>query len=203
MKETWKAIENKLKEMAPLVYEDLNEGATQAQIEELERVIGAKLPDDFIEFYKIHNGQKPINFNPNIALFDHTKLMSIDEIIEEWDMNKGLLEAGEFVDHKNQPKKTVPDVGIKNGWWNTLWIPFFDDGDCNHYCIDLDPAKDGSYGQVIQTWHDDNERKLIARSFKDWFVQFKEDLLNEKLILNEYTRDEDGSLLYCGIDYKD
>ena len=48
MKETWKAIENKLKEIAPLVYEDLNGGATQEQIEELERVIGAKLPGDFV-----------------------------------------------------------------------------------------------------------------------------------------------------------
>jgi cell wall assembly regulator SMI1 len=202
MKEIWKTIENKLKEMAPLVYEDLNEGATQEQIDELERVIGAKLPTDFVEFYKIHNGQTPIKFDPEITLFNHAKLMSIDEIIEVWDMWKGLVEAGEFIDNKNKPKKTNPDTGIKNDWWNTLWIPFFDDGNSNHYCIDLDPAQDGNYGQVIQTWHDDKDRKLIARSFKDWFIQFKDDLLNEKLVRIEYV-DDDGKLFYYGIDYKD
>jgi cell wall assembly regulator SMI1 len=202
MKETWKTIENKLKEIAPLVYEDLNGGATQEQIEELERVIGAKLPGDFVEFYKVHNGQTPIKFDPNISLFDHTKLMSIDEIIEVWEMWKELVDAGEFIDHKNKPKESNPGIGIKNDWWNTLWVPFFNDGDSNHYCIDLDPAKDGNYGQVIQTWHDDKDRKFIARSFKDWFVQFKEDLLNEKLIQKEHVGG-DGSLIYYGIDYKD
>jgi cell wall assembly regulator SMI1 len=85
--------------MAPLVYEDLNDGATQEQIEKLERVIGAKLPIDFVEFYKIHNGQTPIKFDPDISLFDHAKLMSIDEIIEVWQMWKELVDAGEFIDN--------------------------------------------------------------------------------------------------------
>jgi cell wall assembly regulator SMI1 len=146
MKETWEIVADKLKEMAPIVYKDLNEGATQEQIDELERLTGIK-------------------------------------------------------DNKNIPWKTNPDIGIKNDWWNPLWIPFFDDADCNHYCIDLDPAKDGNYGQIIKTWHDDKERRMVARSFKDWFIQFKEDLLNGKLVKVEFSSEE--SLIYYGIDYKD
>jgi cell wall assembly regulator SMI1 len=201
MKETWEIVADKLKEMAPIVYKDLNEGATQEQIDELERLTGVKLPIDFVEFYKIHNGQTPIKFAPDISLFDHTKLMSIEEIIEVWTRWKEQVDAGEFIDNKNMPWKTNPDTGIKNDWWNPLWIPFFDDADCNHYCIDLDPAPNGNYGQVIKTWHDDKERRMIAKSFKDWFIQFKEDLLNGKLVKVEYS--SEGSLTYYGIDYKD
>jgi cell wall assembly regulator SMI1 len=59
MKETWKIVADKLKEMAPIVYKDLNEGVAQEQIDELERLTGAKLPIDFVEFYNINNGKTP------------------------------------------------------------------------------------------------------------------------------------------------
>jgi len=198
MKETWKIVEDKLKEVAPLVYNDLNAGATQADIDELENVIGKKLPADFIEFYKVHNGQTPIKFDPDISLFEHTKLMSIAEITEVWTMWKEMVEAGEFEDD-NKPWPTEPGAGIKKDWWNPFWVPFFDDADSNHYCIDLDPAPDGNYGQVIRTWHDDKERRLIARSFKEWFIQYKEDLLSGKLILKTHGN-ADGPVYY-GVEY--
>lgn len=198
MKETWKAVEDVLKEIAPLVYKDLHEGASQADIDELESLIGVKLPADFIEFYKVHNGQTPIKFDPDIAFFDHTKLMSVAEIIEVWTMWKEMTEAGEFTDD-DKPWITTPDTGIKKDWWNPLWLPFFDDANSNHYCIDLDPAPDGNYGQVIRTWHDDKERRLIARSFKDWFVQYKTDLLSGKLVL--LTHSNQDELVYYGMDY--
>jgi len=201
MKETWQIVAAKLKEIAPLVYEDLNEGATQAEIDELQSLMGVKLPADLIEFYKIHNGQTPIKFDPDIAFFNHHKLMSVAEITEVRTMWTDMVEAGEFVDRKGLPKRSKPDAGIKDGWWNTLWLPFFDDANSNHYCIDLDPSPEGNYGQVIQTWHDDHERRLIAPSLKAWFIQYKEDLATGKLVVK--THGDKDALTFCGIEPAD
>ncbi|WP_369123625.1 SMI1/KNR4 family protein [Clostridioides difficile] len=38
-------------------------------------------------------------------------------------------------------------------------------------CIDLDPAEDGSSGQVIRVWHDDARRERIAGSFSEWLAR--------------------------------
>ncbi len=203
----WDSVDSKLKEIAPLICGDLKNGATQEQINELENLVGIKLPSSFIEFYKIHNGQKEFKFDPYISFsfYEFTKLMSIDEIIECWKMWKEHYDGGEFIDKKGNEEKTIPDKEIKPKWWNILWIPFFDDMDCNHYCLDLDPSSEGNFGQVIKMWHDDGRRILISNSFEDWFLQYKNDLVNNKFVLLE-DFNSDGELeLYhvCDEDAKD
>ena len=58
MTETWKLIESKLQEIAPDILDNLNDGVTDNEVDVLEKQINSKLPTDFIEFYKVHNGQK-------------------------------------------------------------------------------------------------------------------------------------------------
>ena len=58
----------------------LNTGASDQDIINLSNAVSLKLPIDFIEFYKIHNGQSFTHLN----LFDGDRLLSIDEIIFEW-----------------------------------------------------------------------------------------------------------------------
>ena len=62
--------------------------------------------------------------------------------------------------------KPEPQSGVAATWWSDLWIPFAanDEGDC--ICLDLEPAAEGAKGQVIQVWHDDGGREVLAGSFE-------------------------------------
>lgn len=50
----------------------------------------------------------------------------------------------------------------------TRWIPLTYDGSGNHHCIDLSPADEGTHGQIIIMWHDMEERRILASSYKEW-----------------------------------
>ncbi|MFN8256973.1 MAG: SMI1/KNR4 family protein [Bacteroidales bacterium] len=167
MKETWSKIENWLKKNADVVYKSLNDGATNEEFEELEEHINKKLPDSFKSFYRIHNGQIPMSE----GLIDTEELLSIERIMEEWEVWKELDEKGVFDDSVSNP-----DKGIREDWWNPLWIPITYDGSGNHYCLDLNPDEGGKKGQIIRIWHDSDERELIAPSFEQWMNDFADDL---------------------------
>src|SRR6186713_1402197 len=109
MKEIWESIELKLKEIAPGILDNLNDGVTNGEVEDLEKLINAKLPMDFIEFYKIHNGQT----TGSAGLIECEELLSFERIKDEWNVWNDLLESKEFEDNTS-----TPDKGIKNDWWN-------------------------------------------------------------------------------------
>lgn len=176
MKETWNRLEAWLNEHAESISKALNTGATSLQIELLEKKIGKTLPEDFIAFYKIHNGQN----DRSLGLYDGEIVLSIDRIIGEWSVWDELLQSGDFATYTSSPES-----GIKNNWWNPYWIPITSDGNGNHYCLDLDPSSNGKYGQVIRMWHDDPMRELLAHSFTDWINAYISDLENGLYVYSE------------------
>lgn len=180
MQATWNAITSKLTEIAPQIIKELNHGITVAQLENLERTIGKKLPESFVDFYCIHNGQKP----DSAGLIDGEELLSFERILKEWGIWKELLDGKTFEDSR-EPYTSEPEEGIKDDWWNAAWIPFTYDGCGNHYCLDLDPNESGHYGQVIRMWHDGPERTLEAESFEDWIKNYANRLVNDELIYSE------------------
>lgn len=148
----------------------LNPGASEDDIRSLEAALEMKLPADFIESLKIHDGQ------PGIAgdFFDGDSLLPARRIVSAWNVWRKLVTSDDFDDCGAEP-----DDGIKDDWYNPKWIPFTSDGMGNHLCLDLDPAEGGTPGQVIRVWHDDGERTLVARSFREWLYRF----------VTEYTDD--------------
>lgn len=176
MKHSWIKIENWLTVNHPAVLSTLNNGAEPSDIKQLEALIGTHMPIDFKEFYSIHNGQ---SFT-HLRLFDGDILLSIMDIINEWVVWKNVLPRIEE-DWQKQvglPVKSNPDPGIKDDWWNLLWIPITADGCGDNYCIDLDPTKEGLTGQIIRMRHDDPQRELISSSFREWIDDYVADLEN-------------------------
>ena len=167
--ECWKVIESWIEKNIPDSHELLREGARPEAISALEEKLGVKFPDSFVEFYKIHDGQNA----GSIGLIGGETLLPLDHIADNWSIWKELLDEGAFDDNQSTPEK-----GIKNNWWNPKWIPVTCDGSGNHHCIDFDPDEGGSPGQIIQTWHDDDFRLLIADSFSDWMNRYVSRLEN-------------------------
>jgi cell wall assembly regulator SMI1 len=165
----WIRFKDWLQKNAPHLILAINEGATQKDIETLETVVGKKLPDEFVDFYKIHNGQNEQQFRE--GLINSEELLSINEIIGQWECWKELLDNGDL-EYEGLIPTSEPEKGIKNDWWNPLWIPFTHDGSGNHICIDLDPASGGTFGQVIRMWHDSGYRKLYASSFTEYISNY-------------------------------
>lgn len=179
MKKDWTIIESWLQENAPQTTVFLNKGVTNDEIANLEGKIGAKLPADFVEFYKIHNGA-----SEELGLIDTEELLSFERILEEWQVWKNLLDSHTFEDEEGVFTSDSPKT-IKTDWWNPLWIPITYDGSGNHFCLDLDPTSKGNYGQIIRMWHDDAERTLEAISFSAWIGKFATDLQKEVYVYSE------------------
>lgn len=136
----------------------MQKGADDAEIEQLCAVFSeVKIPAEFIDFYKIHNGQIPYTKG---IIDDFYELLSIDQIVAEWNVWKELI-----LDDDSDYYKSTPDPGIKDDWYNLLWLPFASNGCGDNYCLDLDPSSEGRYGQVITMVHDDDIRCVEALSF--------------------------------------
>jgi len=176
MKDSWLKIRNWLKGNHPAVISTLNIGALPDDIKKLESLIGTHMPTDFKEFYSIHNGQ---SFT-HLRLFDGDILLSISDIIAEWIQWKDVLPIinENCVKDFGSPAESSPDPGIKNDWWNLLWIPITANGSGDNYCIDLDPTDEGQKGQIIRMWHDDPQRELVSSSFRQWIYDYIADLEN-------------------------
>ena len=140
--------------------DDLNPPAIDAEITTLEQQLGVTLPTDYVQALRQHNGQRGLAD----GLFDGQEFLSAQNVFAQWQIWKGLHDAGEF-----KALHSSPAAGVRDDWWNPRWIPFTHDGSGNHLCLDLDPAEDGSVGQVIAMWHDAAERTVEGRSFGEWF----------------------------------
>ena len=177
----WDAIAQTIKNLAPEIPIELNEGASPEDFRKLEELIGAALPDDFKRLYALHNGQK--NYFP--PFYYTEELLSIDRMIEEWTVWKQLLDDKHFQHPDGTPYTSEPHPHIKNNWWNPKWIPINYNGNGNHLCLDLDPANGGFYGQIIQMEHDNTERALVAFSTEDLFNQYLKKLKSGNLFYSD------------------
>lgn len=174
MKDTWDMLLEIFEKKYPKIIETLNDGATESDFLNLENVVGQELPQEFKEFYSVHNGQ----VQTHLSLFDGDFLLSTDRIVVEWKAwNNVLREINKQAIEEYDSKLTSePETGIKNDWWNQSWIPITSNGCGDNYCIDMDPTYEGKKGQIIRMWHDDARRELIAPSFKEWIEKYFLDL---------------------------
>jgi cell wall assembly regulator SMI1 len=158
--EIWSLIEQSL-EKAGSPINRLNGPATPAQIEALERLIGAPLPDEFRKSLLLHNGGIARN-----EIFEGEELLSLERITEEWLVWRELFDS----DPGFKSFRSSPPIEVKDNWWNPLWIPLTSNHAGDHWCLDLDPSPLGRRGQVIRMWHDMDMRELRSRSYLEFIA---------------------------------
>ena len=178
--EAWLAINNTELQGA------LRPPAGAEEVAQIENVIGLKLPDDFKEAWKIHNGHEdgesalipPLDEADGVYGNSTSPggyyLMACAEIVLEWQSWKGLVDSGEFAN-----QESGPDKGIQDDWWHPGWIPFASNGGGDSICLDLAPTKDGTPGQVITMSHETSTRELLAPSFGQWLAGLADSIEGE------------------------
>src|SRR5262245_24778912 len=171
MKAVWDRIHVWLRAHAPEVLQSLRPGASEAQLRAAEQAMGVTLPDDVRACYAVHDGQGTGPYGSSPGFLYGWEWCSLGRMVEEWRCWKGLLDTGTFDDNVGDPHGLVRPV-----WWHPGWIPLTCSGAGDNQCLDLAPATGGRVGQVIEMWHDDAHRAVLARSFAAWVAAFADEL---------------------------
>jgi cell wall assembly regulator SMI1 len=161
-----------------------NKAASKEDLDKLEMLIGASLPQDFLEFYQVADG----NQIQSARLFNGLRLLTVAEIIEIWQSMKDIADSGAF-NIDGVEMMADADIEIKNDWWHQAWLPITDNLNGDYTIIDLSPSTFGIYGQVFSFWHDPSYRTIEARSFKEFIAKTTKDIASQKLI---YSSDYNG-----------
>lgn len=160
----------------------LNPGATPNAIAEFERAIDAKLPDDFRESLLLHDGGE------DCWILWHGELLTLDRILKEWNMYRDWQAQKGYADPLSEDWVPRSIEGpIKPIFWNTKRI-YVTDNSGDHLTLDLDPPKDGCYGQVLDHSHEVGPEKVLAQSWSAYLSQVASDLEAGKYV---YVEDED------------
>jgi cell wall assembly regulator SMI1 len=179
--QAWRTIEEVLWENAHSVYRALRKPASDALLARLAKRVPAKLPRDFVQSLRIHDGLKDSYLGP-VRLFDYNALLPVSAILAESKMMCDLQSQCGF-----GGGGTRDDPAVRNdAHWRPGWVPIMDaDGD--KLVPDLDPAPRGTTGQVFE-WSNTGSTplKVLAPSFGEWLAGLAEALGKRRFGLDEY-----------------
>ena len=150
MEEIIQKLDKYLSTSRPEFYLELNEPLDDSQIDKLEEYYKIKIPKDLRVLYRWKNGQKPGCYE---AFVNNSGFIPL---------RQALYDASELT------SMIGSDFEIDN-WWNENWIPIFQNGGGDSICYDLKGAFTGQQGQLIEFWHADNDRNVIAPTLETFF----------------------------------
>jgi cell wall assembly regulator SMI1 len=176
IKGVFEALVEYYKQNNPRIIESLNPPATDQDLERLEALVSAKLPDDFRALYKMANGQQ--NVNEPFFLYGY-EFMSLRQIENTWQIMKETYDT--HPDFQNEEEAQGP---VRTLWWHPMWIPFADVESGDYYCLDLLPAASGKFGQIIQFTYDDIVRKHLGFSVTDFLGEYETGLNSGKYFMH-------------------
>lgn len=142
----------------------LNPGATAEELAQLEAHLGVALPASLKAFLSRHNGQAN---EATLGIYLGRQLLSTQGIRLQWDTWRSIDEEAMNADCA-EFMSSEPEGVIKPMYTNRRWIPLTHDFGGNHVGLDFDPDTNGNEGQVIAFGRDEDEKRLIAKSFDEF-----------------------------------
>ena len=170
--EIWGKIASQIKTISPKTHSTLNGPATKEELGSLSQTLNTQLPNSFCEYLSSFNGQNSggaYGFEDDYPLLGYNYFLPVQRILETWQMMTDLFEDEPPIDWIKENK-------IKPVIWSPLWIPFTDYEASSRLILDLDPGKNGTYGQVFKMFpgmdyegeSGDKYDVIIASSFEEF-----------------------------------
>lgn len=159
MREVVARLERWLEQRCPHKLEQLAPGLADEEITAHERPLGVTFPDGMRALYRWRNGALPGQLA--VDLIGRYALLPLDRVAGQQQMMNELLEQGSF--------------RTKN-WWRKTWVPIFDKGTGDLICWDPRGSFGGARGQVLEFWHTDHDRTVLAPSFDDYLIAYVDSL---------------------------
>ncbi|CAM5708072.1 hypothetical protein MAUB1S_05191 [Mycolicibacterium aubagnense] len=181
-------LEATLQNVHPDLLAALAPGASAAQLDELERVVGQPLTPILRDLLSWHNGVRSAERAVRVRI-DNWVPMPVDAIIDAVEMMRELLHG---------------EPGwIEQTWWNEDWVPFLDNTGGNYLCVDLTGDSrtlqrngkpyQGIPGQLIYFDHEAEWRTVEAPSLQTWLTALA-DIIDGARVTPTSTHDVWGSL---------
>ncbi|KIX96912.1 uncharacterized protein Z520_07632 [Fonsecaea multimorphosa CBS 102226] len=210
---SWKKIDRWAEKNYPELWDQLGEGCTQNDINELEHELNMSLPQDVRESLVIHDGQER-GGRPTGIIFG-CMLLDCEEIVQEWKnwqtvneeylsgarkpsySSKGLSNGASSSSQANgnrfwrqellDRQESQPPNAIQKAYAHPSWIALARDWGGNNIAIDLAPGPMGKWGQVILFGRDYDCKYVVARSWAHFLATVADDLSTEKVFVEEET----------------
>lgn len=213
---SWKRIDRWAEDKYEELYDQLSEGATLNDLNELEHMLDCSLPMDVRDSLQIHDGQERGGM-PTGIIFG-CMLLDCEEIVQEWQqwrtVNREFLTDNTssstfFVPSKpvasssssqSQPtanpnwrqellakQDSQPSNAVVKAYAHPGWIPLARDWGGNNIAVDLAPAPAGTWGQVILFGRDFDCKYVVARSWAAFLAMLADDLASDKWFVDEET----------------
>lgn len=178
LREVFTALVDYLREHHPAVADSLRPPATESQIENLEQLIGDRLPEDVRELYLLADGQ-----GERQSLFvEGFQFLPLAEVGRTWQMMSALHQQLSRQGGTEEGEK--PQGPVRDLWWHPRWIPFAYHIRGDHYCIDLSPAPGGEIGQILDFIHDDTPRRHLGFSITDFLGELEQGLRSGRYLMD-------------------
>lgn len=143
----WRRCYALLDEWAPTIRARLPAGASAELLRGVEQHVGRPLPGVLAELYKQHNGLGwPLFINQRSQ---STLLLSLEDALTESSFMRDAL-----ADQALQLPILKGSRGVRSAYWRKAWLPIATFGNGDKLFIDLDPAPDGCYGQIVEWCHE-------------------------------------------------
>jgi cell wall assembly regulator SMI1 len=213
---SWKKIDRWAERNYEELFDQLGEGCTQNDVNELEHELDCSLPLEVRESLQIHDGQERGGL-PTGILFG-CMLLDCEEIVQEWKNWRTVSE--EFFQNATLPQPqhsskafaasssagpshqasnplwrqelldrqdSQPPRAIQKAYAHPGWIPLARDWGGNCIAVDLAPGPAGKWGQVIIFGRDYDCKYVVARSWAAFLAIVADDILSEKVFVDEET----------------
>jgi cell wall assembly regulator SMI1 len=177
MDQVWRRIEAWLAVNAPTIAAGLHPPASAHELAETERFLGVQFPEAVRASYLRHDGQA----HDSPWLLEGWEWLSLARIRDEWKVWKDLLDRGDFAGIQS----AADGLTVRTDWWNPAWIPLTYSGCGDHHCLDLAPGPRGTPGQIIEMWHDEGSRPVVASGFEAWLTAFANGLETGEFVVSD------------------
>lgn len=168
----------------PELGDSLNYGLTPAILEQVEAELGMTLPRAVRESYMLCDGQEAESGTSCAeGLFYGLTLLPLEDVLEEW---RFWREVDEDPSTGANPQLLQVMASIPPGWIRKAyscrgWLPLVTDKAGNYLGVDLAPAEQGTYGQVIVFGRDFDTKVVMFRGegedgWATWLQSFAEEL---------------------------
>jgi cell wall assembly regulator SMI1 len=184
----WDKLKSILGELDPRTLDNLYPGVDDAAVDRLRALLAVPLTVELEALYRMNDGEGRLYEAFKGQMFEDSTLpfftgpepaavsgvrpysfMRIDGVSEELER---FAEIGGFSSEQRYPRNnwdwSEHEGPVRKVPASPGWIPFASDSCGNFLCVDADPDRGGSVGQVIEVAYDLSRLRVLASSLTDY-----------------------------------
>lgn len=157
-------------------------GATDADIQQVEALLGITFPDEIKASYHIHNGSHGQALIGAPEFWGIWELYSLEAMVDHWKRMQSQMDRFGRKEADRDAEGHFSEDGLiryhpwRWGWWHPKWIPLLGDQSGILLCLDFAPGPAGQIGQILHHDYEDICQRVLAPGWQAFLSAFADDL---------------------------